>query len=173
VVAAYTANDLGAFWQPGPLLVRRRRLTASPSTCGPTRRSPRIRSAYVGEPLAIVIATSRYIAKMRWLTLPSISDELPAVVDLERALAAARRSCIDDLPSNISAYVRQTKGDYAAAARRADRIVPPSLPLRARHLVAHGNARRRRAVEKRAVRPVTMWDTTQAPVFVRNGLPPC
>jgi len=169
VVAAYTANDLGAFWQPGPLLVPPPPIDGITFNLRTNAPLAKDKVRYVGEPLAIVIATSRYIAEDALADIAVDLDELPAVVDLERALAGGASLVHDDLPSNISAYVRQTKGDYAAAARRADRIVRRrfhyehgiSSPMETRGVVAQWDERSDQ---------LTMWDTTQAPVFVRNGL---
>src|SRR5882672_11368503 len=87
VVAAYTANDLGAFWQPGPLLVPPppiAGITFNMRTNAPLAKD---KVRYVGEPLAIVIATSRYIAEDALTDITVDLEELPVVVDLERALA--------------------------------------------------------------------------------------
>ena len=46
-------------------------------------------------------------------------EPLPAVIDLEAALQPGSALVHDDLGSNIAAHVRQTKGDYAEAAKRA------------------------------------------------------
>ena len=169
VVAAYTANDLGAFWQPGPLLVPPPPIDGITFNLRTNAPLAKDKVRYVGEPLAIVIATSRYIAEDALADIAVDLDELPAVVDLERALAGGASLVHDDLASNISAHVRQTKGDYAAAARRADRIVRRrfhyehgiSSPMETRGVVAQWDERSDQ---------LTMWDTTQAPVFVRNGL---
>ncbi len=169
VMAAYTANDLGAFWQPGPLLVPPPPIDGITFNLRTNAPLAKDQVRYVGEPLAIVIATSRYIAEDALADIAVDLAELPAVVDLERALAGGASLVHDDLPSNISAYVRQTKGDYAAAARRADRIVRRrfhyehgiSSPMETRGVVAQWDERSDQ---------LTMWDTTQAPVFVRNGL---
>src|SRR5262249_47367920 len=63
----------------------------------------------------------------------------------------------------------QTKGNYAAAAAAADRII------RCRFRYSHGIAS---PIETRGVVALwdgraprlTVWDSTQAPVFIRNGL---
>jgi carbon-monoxide dehydrogenase large subunit len=169
VVAAYTANDLGAFWQPGPLLVPPPPIDGITFNLRTNAPLAKDKVRYVGEPLAIVIATSRYIAEDALADIAVDLDELPAVVDLERALAGGASLVHDDVASNISAHVRQTKGDYAAAAPCADRIVRRrfhyehgiSSPMETRGVVAQWDERSDQ---------LTMWDTTQAPVFVRNGL---
>src|SRR5262249_61681205 len=78
---------------------------------------------YVGEPLAIVIAQTRYLAEDAVAAVTMDFEPLPAVVDLERALAPGSARVHDDLSDNIAAQVRQTKGDYAAARASADHVV--------------------------------------------------
>ena len=169
VVAAFTAEDLGDYWQPGPLLVPPPPIqdvefharTIVPLAKGKIR--------HVGEPVAVVVAESRYIAEdARDKVLVDI-DPLPAVVDLEAALANSEVRVHDDLASNLAAHVRQEKGDWLAAKASADVVL-------ARRLVYdHGTAA---AMENRCVLAhwderadeLTVWDTTQAPIPIRSGL---
>ena len=91
------------------------------------------------------------------------------MIDLEAALRAGSALVHDDLGSNISALVHQTKGDYRSAAGKAHLI------LKRRFRYEHGISS---TIETRGVvaqwdvrsQHMTIWDTTQAPVFVRNGL---
>src|ERR1700728_411332 len=111
VVAAYVAGDLGAYWQHGPLLVPPPPISGivfNPRTQVPLAKD-KIR--HVGEPLAVVIAESRYIAEDALDDIVIELDHLPAVVDLEQGLDAASVRVHDDLDSNVAAHVRQTKGD--------------------------------------------------------------
>lgn len=169
VVAVYTADDLGAYWQPNPLLVPPPPIAGivfNLRTHGPLAKD-KIR--HVGEPLAVVVAESRYIAEDALDDIEVDLEILPAVVDIERALGAGSPHVHDDLGSNISAHVRQNKGDYRSAAAKADLILKRrfryehgiSSPIETRGVVAQWNAR---------ASQMTIWDTTQAPVFVRNGL---
>src|SRR5882724_10164175 len=167
VVAAYVADDLGEYWKPGPLLVPPPPIAGivfNQRTQVPLARD-KIR--HVGEPLVIVIAESRYIAED---ALDDIElEQLPAVVDIEQALKAGATLVHEDVGSNISAHARQTKGNYAAAAAKADHIIKRrfryehgiSSPIETRGVVAQWDGR---------AGQMTIWDTTQAPVFVRNGL---
>ena len=169
VIAAYTAHDLGAYWQPGPLLV------PPPPIPGIVfnQRSqvPLAKDwiRHVGEPIVVVVAESRYIAEDALDDIDVDLEALPAVVDIEKALTAASPYVHDDLGTNVAAHVRQTKGDYRSAAAKADLILKRrfryehgiSSPIETRGVVAQWNAR---------ASQMTIWDTTQAPVFVRNGL---
>ena len=169
VIAVYTAEDLGDYWQPGPVLVPPPPIAGivfTPRTQVPLARD---KVRHVGEPLAVVIAESRYIAEDALADIEVELEPLPAVVDLEKALAAGAALVHDDVRSNVAAHVRQTKGDYAAAVKRADHIIRrrfsyehgASSPMETRGVVAQWEPR---------AGQMTIWDTTQGPVFVRNGL---
>ena len=169
VVAIYTADDLGDLNQPGPLLVTPppiERLVFHQRTQLPLARDV-IR--HVGEPLAMVVAESRYIAEDALDDILVDADELKAVVDMEKALEPDAQRVHDDLPSNVAAHVIQEKGAYAAARSRADVLIER------RFVYDRGTAA---ALENRGVvadwddksRRLTVWDTTQAPIPVRNAL---
>jgi carbon-monoxide dehydrogenase large subunit len=169
VVAVYTAGDLGAYWQPGPLLVQPPPIPGivfNPRTQVPLAKD---KVRHVGEPLVIVVAESRYIAEDALDDIEIDIEVLPAVVDLENGLDASCARVHDDLASNISAHARQIKGDYRSAAAKAH------LVLKRRFRYEHGissSIETRGVVAQWNVRAsqMTVWDTTQAPVFIRNGL---
>jgi aerobic carbon-monoxide dehydrogenase large subunit len=169
VVAAYVADDLGEYWKPGPLLVPPPPIAGivyNQRTQVPLAKD---KVRHVGEPLVIVIAESRYIAEDALDDIDVELEQLPAVVDLEQGLSAGSALVHEDLGTNVSSHVRQTKGNYAAAAAKADRIIKRrfryehgiSSPIETRGVVAQWDGR---------ANQMTIWDTTQAPVFVRNGL---
>jgi carbon-monoxide dehydrogenase large subunit len=169
VVAVYTAADLGDYWQPGPLLVPPPPIpgiTFNQRTQVPLAKG---KVRHVGEPLAVVIAQSRHVAEDALADIVVELDPLPAVADLERALDPSAAKVHDDLAANVAAHVRQTKGDYAAARGRAAQVVRrrfhydrgTSSPIETRGIVARWDAH---------AAQLTVWDTTQAPVFLRGGL---
>ncbi|HXW27123.1 MAG TPA: xanthine dehydrogenase family protein molybdopterin-binding subunit [Xanthobacteraceae bacterium] len=169
VVAVYTAADLGAYWAPGPLLVPPPPIAGiafNPRTQVPLAKD---KVRHVGEPLAVVLAQSRYLAEDALADIVVELDPLPAVVDLEAALTDAAARVHDDVRGNVAAHVRQTRGNYAAARARADHVIGrrfnyehgASSPIETRGIVANWDAR---------ANHLTVWDTTQAPVFFRNGL---
>ncbi len=169
VVAVVTAADLGAYWQPGPLLV------PPPPVAGmvfhPRTQVPLARDKvrHVGEPVALVVAESRYAAEDAVERIQVDYEPLPAVVDLERALQPGASRVHEDLDSNVAAIVPQRKGDYAAAKARARLVVRRRLSydrgaaaaIENRGIVAQWDERSKR---------LTVWDTTQAPIPIRNGL---
>jgi carbon-monoxide dehydrogenase large subunit len=169
VVAAYAARDLGDYWQPGPLLVPPPPIAGTVFNKRTQVPLAKDKVRHVGEPLVIVIAESRYIAEDALDDIDVELEQLPAVVDLERGLSAGSALVHDDVGTNVAAHVWQTKGNYAAAAAKADRIIKRrfsyehgiSSPIETRGVVARWDAR---------ANQMTIWDTTQAPVFIRNGL---
>jgi aerobic carbon-monoxide dehydrogenase large subunit len=169
VVAVYSAADLGAYWAPGPLLVPPPPIAGvifNQRTQVPLAKD---KVRHVGEPLAIVIAQSRYIAEDALADITVDLDPLPAVVDLEKALDDAAGRVHDDVRGNIAAHVRQNRGNYAEARSRAEHVISrrfrydhgASMPIETRGIVVNWDAR---------ANQLTIWDTTQAPVFLRNGL---
>ncbi|HUP01106.1 MAG TPA: xanthine dehydrogenase family protein molybdopterin-binding subunit [Gemmatimonadota bacterium] len=169
VVGAWSAEDLGDYWQPGPLLVPPppiERLTFHARTQVPLARG-KVRHA--GEPVAVIVAESRYVAEDAAALALVDAEPLPAVVDLERALEPGVALVHEDLASNVAAHVIQERGDYAAARAAAD------LRIARRFRYDRGAAA---AIENRGIvadwnpraRELTVWDTTQAPIPIRNGL---
>jgi aerobic carbon-monoxide dehydrogenase large subunit len=169
VIAAYAAADLGDYWQPGPLLVPPppiAGMTFNQATQVPLARD---KVRYVGEPIAVVIAESRYIAEDALDDIVLDIEPLPAVVDLERALAPDAPRLHEQFSSNLAAHVVQAKGDYAKARARAHHVISRRF---------HYDRGVAGAIENRAVvaswdqvnEEMTIWDTTQAPIPIRNGL---
>ncbi len=170
VVAVYTAQDMGDFWQPGPLQV-----PAPHSIQGVVFHArtqiPMVKdkARHIGDPIAVVIAESRYIAEDALEDILVDSESLEVVVDLERALEPDAPLVHDDLGSNLAAHVIQQKGDYQAAREEADVVI------RRRIVIDRGAAA---ALENRGIvaqwdarsQQLTVWDTTQAPIRVRNVL---
>lgn len=169
VIAIYTADDLGSYWRPGPLLVPPPPipdLVFNPRMQVPLAKG-KVRHA--GEPIAIVVAESRALAEDAVERIVVEYDPLPAIVDLADALKPGAALIHEDLSDNLNAHAIQRKGDYGQAFAEADVV------LRRRFLYDRGTAA---AIENRGVvaiwdakaEQLTVYDTTQAPVFIRNGL---
>lgn len=178
VIAVYTADSLGDYWQPGPLLVSPppvEGMIYNQRTQVPLAKD---KVRYAGEPVAMVVAESRYIAEDAAEQVWVEYEPLPPVIDLEQAIAPDAPLVHEDVAyvpgigANVNAYVKQVKGDghrFDAIARNAH------LVLKRRFYYDHGTAA---AMENRGIVAdwdrragrLTVWDTTQAPVFVRNGL---
>ena len=169
VVAVYTANDLGDYWKPGPLLVSPppvKDITFNEKTQVPLAKD---KVKFAGEPIVMVVAESRYIAEDALADIQVDYEPLAAVVDMEKALESDSILIHEEIGSNVAAHVVQTKGDYESIKKDA------ALVIKRRFSYEHGcaAAMENRGIvaewDKRAGR-LTVWDTTQAPVVIRNGL---
>ena len=169
VVAVYTAADLGDYWRPGPLLVPPppiEGIVFNQATQVPLAKD-RVRHA--GEPIAMVVAESRYIAEDALADIVVDAEPLEVVADLEAALGPDAPIIHPQLGTNLAAHVVQRHGDYAAAKERAAVVVSRRF---------HYDRGASAAIENRAVaarwdaqaQEMTIWDTTQAPIPIRNGL---
>ncbi|MDQ3521128.1 MAG: xanthine dehydrogenase family protein molybdopterin-binding subunit [Gemmatimonadota bacterium] len=169
VVAVYTAEDLGDYWRPGPLLVPPppiEGLTFNEATQVPLAKE---KVFHVGEPIALVVAESRYIAEDALADIMVDFEPLGAGVDLEAALAPDSPILHTQFGTNLAAHVVQGHGDYDQARAEAEIVISR------RFLYDRGAAC---ALENRAVaarwdpkaEELTVWDTTQAPIPIRNGL---
>ncbi len=169
VVAVYTAADLGAYLEPSPLLVSPppvKRLVFHQRT---QLQLAREKVRFVGEPIAMLVAESRYLAEDALEAIRVDYELLDPVLDLEKALLPGVPLIHEDLDSNLAAHVIQEKGDYELARRGAFKII------KRRFHYDRGTAA---AMENRGVvaswdalgRRLTVWDTTQAPIPIRNGL---
>jgi carbon-monoxide dehydrogenase large subunit len=170
VVAVYTAEDLGDYWRPGPLLVPAphsvENVIFNQRTQVPLVKD---KAKYVGEAIAVVLAVSRYVAEDALEDIWVDYEPLAAVVDIERALDPDAPLIHEDMDSNLCAHLAQEKGDYEAACREADLVISRRIAIdrcaaaamENRGLVAHWDEKSQH---------LTLWDTTQAPIPVRNGL---
>ena len=169
VVAVYTAEDLGDYWRPGPLLVPPppvKDIVFHHRTQVPLAKD-KVRHA--GEAVAMVVAESRYIAEDAAEEIFVEYEPLPGVVDLEEALQPDAPRVHEDLESNLAAHVIQEKGSYATAREQADVVISrrfvydrgTAAAMENRGIVAHWDFKSQH---------LTVWDTTQAPIPIRNGL---
>ncbi len=175
VIAVFTAESLGTFWQQGPLLVAPppiKDIIFNQRTQVPLAKD---KVRYAGEPVVMVVAESRYIAEDAVDQIWVDYEPLAAVVDLEQAIRPDSPRVHDDLEvgtvgANVNAHVVQIKGNGAsfdAIARNA------ALVVKRRFYYDHGTAA---AIENRGIvadwdrraARLTIWDTTQAPISIRN-----
>ena len=169
VVAVYTARDLGDYWCNGPLLVSPLPVEGIVFN---ERTQPILamdKVHHLGEPIAAVVAESRYLAEDALTDILVDYEPLSAVVDLEAALMADSTLVHEDVGSNVAAHVVQTFGDYGKVKANAHTVIKRRLDY------DHGTAA---ALENRGIvaewdprsQRLTVWDTTQAPNPIRNGL---
>jgi len=158
VHAAYTLADL------------RRVMTADrlplqfPSTVLPPDISPFILAAkevsFVGEPIALVVADSRYVAEDAIGLIDVDIEELPAVSDCRDALAEGAPKVHVDRPGNLLINFVQSYGDAKSAIAAAPRRVKIEIkqhrggahPIECRGVVAS---------YERQDDMLTIWSSTQ------------
>ena len=174
VLAVYTAEDLGDYWRRGPLNVSPppiERMVFNERT-HPILAKDEVR--HVGEPVAVIVAESRYQAEDALPYVDVDYDPLPVIVDLEKALEPDSPLVHEDAGTNMAAHciqerIPESKESYEDVRAKAD------LVIKRRFLYEHGIAA---AMENRGIvaewdkrtQRLTMWDTTQAPIPIRNGL---
>ncbi|MBI4279281.1 MAG: xanthine dehydrogenase family protein molybdopterin-binding subunit [Armatimonadetes bacterium] len=166
VVAVYTSADLpAAIREPLPKLIPHAALVHHKTQYALAMDKVR----HVGEPVALVVAESRYAAEDALVIIDVDYDALPAVVDLERAVAAGAPLVHEDIGTNVAAHYTQRVGNVEEAFARAPHVFRERLridrgaasPIETRGVVAQWDAR---------ARQLTMWDSTQAPIPIRNGV---
>ena len=121
---------------------------------------------YVGDAVAVVVATSRYAAADALEAVEVDYEPLPAVLDMEAALADGSPLVHDDIGTNLCFTYDEEHGDYEAAKAKADvvlrrryinqRLIPSAMEPRA--VVVDPTA---------GVDSYTIWSATQVPHFVR------
>src|SRR5260370_4199597 len=124
---------------------------------------------YVGHPVAVVVATDRYIARDAADLVEVDYEELQAVADPEKAIADGAPAVHPEWPDNVAFTFHQEGGDTEQAFRDADvvvrqritsqRLIPTALETR-------GVLAEWRAGEK----SLTLHSSTQIPHLMRTLL---
>ncbi|HMD90097.1 MAG TPA: xanthine dehydrogenase family protein molybdopterin-binding subunit [Anaerolineaceae bacterium] len=170
VIAVYTAADFSEYWKAGPLQVPPP--TAIPDSIFHARTLIPIakeKVRYSGEPLAVVVAESRYIAEDAFDDIVVDLEPLEAVIDLEKALEPGAPLVHDDLDSNLAAHVIQKHGNWDEAVAQADVVIKKKIvvdrcagsAIENCGILVDWNDRKRE---------MTIWATTQAPIPYRNSI---
>jgi CO/xanthine dehydrogenase Mo-binding subunit len=165
LIAIHTYEDLPERMQrPMPQLIPHPSLTA-----------PRTQYAlangevnHVGEAIAMVVATDRYVAEDVLDRIAVSYDLLDPVVGIETA-AAAERVVHDDIPDNVAARMRQTIGDADASIDAA----PNRLRFRLDIERSASTPLEARAVSARYDRDdasLRVYSSTQTPTSVRAAI---
>jgi aerobic carbon-monoxide dehydrogenase large subunit len=165
LVAVYTYEDLdGRVAEPLPLLIPHPSLhaprTAHPLANGVVR--------HVGEPVAMVVASDRYVAEDACDRVQVTYEPLPPVVGIDAALRADH-AVHDDVPDNVAAHMVQEVGDARAAVAAAPNRLEldlhiersASTPLEGKGVYARWDA---------ADRTLRVYSSTQTSTSVRMAL---
>ena len=139
VIAIYTGKDLAQWTTP---------LRMAPPIEGlhPVEMTtlPVDKVRFHGDPVACVIATSRYLAEDAAERVEVDYEPLPAVADLAQALAEGAPKVDESLPSNLVSVQRFSTGDVQEQKREAFKVVESEfhqgrmthLPIETRGLAA-------------------------------------
>jgi len=118
VVAVYTGADLAQWTAP---------LRMAPPIEGllPVEMTtlPIDKARFHGDPVACVVAESRYLAEDAAERVEVDYEPLPAVATVAQALAEGAPPVDESLPSNLVSVQRFSTGDVAARKREAHRVV--------------------------------------------------
>ena len=170
VVAVYTADDLGDYWKPGPLqvpppsVIKGAIFHARPLEC-----IAKHKIRFSGEPVAVVVAESRYIAEDALDLIDLDVEILPYVGDLEKSVEPGAPLIHEDLESNLAADVIQEAGSWDKAVAEADVVVKKRLLV---NRVAGAALENRGIVVNwdQNLNLLTVWATTQGPIPMRNSI---
>src|SRR5918992_1026517 len=129
------------------------------------------RVRYAGEPVAVVVADSPYIAEDARDEIVVDSDPLPSVGSVERALAENAPLVYDDLdwPDNVAATFEQEMGDVDRAFDEADVVVTERYRIQ-RQFACSLETRGVLAEWDANVDELTLWTSSQIVHIARDLL---
>ncbi|MBI2462261.1 MAG: xanthine dehydrogenase family protein [Candidatus Rokubacteria bacterium] len=164
VVAVITARDLGPV---GRIPVRLGPRPSLEACLQPPLASDRVR--YVGEPIAVVVAASRYLAEDALERITVGYEPLQAAVDARLAAEAGAPALHEALGGNVVERLLTQSGDVAGALAAADRRIRErfvvqrhtGVPMETRGLVAAYDA---------GTRLLTVWGVAKVPHWNRRVL---
>src|ERR1700723_3029395 len=168
VAAVLTGADLEAMTVPGPDALMSLMGWAGPTPEFTLLATDKVR--LVGDPVAVVIAESRYLAEDGCELVEVEYDALPAVVNAPFALDPSSPPLFVNLGDNISRpHSRNEFGDVAGTFARADRVVDfhidvhrhQNVPMEGRGCVASWDA---------DLGALTVYAATQSVHVTRNGV---
>ncbi|MBX5493685.1 MAG: xanthine dehydrogenase family protein molybdopterin-binding subunit, partial [Chloroflexi bacterium] len=126
------------------------------------------RARYVGEPVAVVVAHSRYLAEDAAEQVVIDWEPLPPVTTVEAARAPDAPRVHPELPDNVSTHIRIGTGDVDAAFAQADLVV--RRRLRMQRLTGMPLEPRGTLATREPDGRLTVWSATQTPHALRNML---
>jgi carbon-monoxide dehydrogenase large subunit len=164
VVAVMLAEDLRAVARP----LRAKNGTPGYSECDtPLLADGKVR--LVGEPVALVLADTRYRAEDAAALVDVRYSELDPVLSIDAALAERAPAIHDEIPDNLFNKFETTTGDVDGAFDRADEVVELEIRQQ-RYLAAPMETRVAIASFEAATGELTAWLSSQAPHLARTGL---
>lgn len=158
-------EDLVELVEPQPVIYQL--LPDQPAN--PVRALAVDRVRWVGQPVAAVVATDRYVAEDALALIDVEYDPLPVVPDLAAALAPGAPKLYDELDSNVVGSIGFGEGDVDGAIAGAAAVVRErlrlariaGLPLETRGCIASWD---------RYTDALDVWLSTQSPNLARDLL---
>lgn len=127
------------------------------------------RVSYVGEPVAAVVATNRYLAEDAAEQVVLQIDEEPPIVEPADALRPGAPLVDEATPGNIGARLHAECGDVEAAFREAAHQLRLELRI-GRITAAPMEGRGVLALQPHLNGDITVWTSTQVPYIVRSAI---
>jgi len=122
---------------------------------------------FVGHPVAVVVATDKYLARDAAEKIEIDWDVLPAVADPEKAIAAGAPPVHPEWPDNVAFNYHQEGGDVDKAFAEADVVVKQRIT--SQRLIPSAMETRGVVAEWRAAdRQLNLYTSTQVPHLVRT-----
>jgi len=127
---------------------------------------------YVGQPVAVVVAADRYVARDAALDVEVEIDATPAVVDMEKALEPGTPRVYEQFPDNVCHRIVNDNPETDKLFKEADGTVKLRL---VNHRVAPVSMEPRAILAQWEEGPqkLTLWTSTQVPHAVKNQLSRC
>ena len=164
VVAALTAADLEGVVRP----IRAVSRAPNYRPCNtPVLARDKVRMA--GEPIAVIVAESRYRAEDGVTAVSLELDPLPALLSMDDALADGAPAIHDEVPENLFNRFEQTIGDVDGVFAAAEEIVELQIEQQ-RYCAAALEGRVAMARFEPASGTLTVWLSSQVPHIARTGL---
>ena len=132
---------------------------------------PRERVLYVGQPVAIVVARTPYLAEDARERIRASYAPLPAVVDVDEALADGAPRLYEGWPDNVVSRREFTTGDPDAGFAAAHAVVEGTFTM-PRQAAAPLEGRALCASFARESGELTVWVSSQAPHQWRTVMAP-
>jgi carbon-monoxide dehydrogenase large subunit len=122
---------------------------------------------FVGHPVAVVVATDKYLARDAAEKIEIDWDVLPAVADPEKAIAAGAPPVHPEWPDNVAFNYHQEGGDVDKAFAEAEVVVKQRIT--SQRLIPAAMETRGVVAEWRAAdRQLNLYTSTQVPHLVRT-----
>ncbi|MCI2422253.1 xanthine dehydrogenase family protein molybdopterin-binding subunit [Saccharopolyspora sp. K220] len=162
VIGVWTGRELTDLVKPIPPKVTNPKLVDVPRYPLPPDAAH-----FVGEPLAVVVATSRHVAEDAVELIDVDYEVLPAIASTGAALAEDAPKVHEEVPDNVAIHLVQTAGDPETALETAPHR------LRERFIIARGGGH---SMETRGIAArydastgqFTVWPCSQSPHYTRN-----